>query len=253
MTLFNLMGLISTIALSLPIIALLTTKLAWYRSFPALFFYYLFILSYNLLLLGYFKIDGNFRYYLGMISNLLDTPLMLSFLLYFSKTLAFRKKLITAVLGFIGFEILVVVFYGFTTKATTIILAPGLLITLVISLLFFIHQVKIAVVYHKAIGKAIMAASLLFAYVGYCFVYAVFYIIQPVFKNDAHLVFFLITIFSSIALFAGIILERKRVLQLLELKTTREELKAIYGEQQVKKRANPFEAAALNFDKEQWN
>ena len=253
MTLFNLMGLISTVALSLPIIALLTTKLAWYRSFPALFFYYLFILSYNLLLLGYFKIDGNFRYYLGVTCNLLDTPLMLSFLLYFSKTPAFRKKLLAAIAGFVVFEILIVSVYGFTTKATTIVLAPGLIITLVISLLFFIHQVKIAVVYHKAIGKAIMAASLLFAYVGYCFVYSVFYLIQPVFKDDAHLVFFLITIFSSIALSAGIFLERKRVLQLLELKTTREELKAIYGEQQIKKRANPFEAAALNFDKEQWN
>ena len=253
MTLFNLMGLISTVALSLPIIALLSTKLAWYRSFPALFFYYLFILSYNLILLGYFKIDGNFRYYHGVMNNLLDTPLILSFLLYFSKTQAFRKKLVAAILGFIAFEIIIIAVYGFTAKATTIILAPGLLVTLVISSLFFIHQVKIAVVYHKAIGKAIMAASLLFAYVGYCFVYAVFYIIQPVYKDDAHLVFFLITIFSSIALSAGIFLERKRVQQLLELKTTREELKAIYGEQQVKKRANPFEAAALNFDKEQWN
>ena len=137
MTLFNLMGLISTVALSLPIIALLTTKLAWYRSFPALFFYYLFILSYNLLLLGYFKIDGNFRYYLGVTCNLLDTPLMLSFLLYFSKTPAFRKKLLAAIAGFVVFEILIVSVYGFTTKATTIVLAPGLIITLVISLLFF--------------------------------------------------------------------------------------------------------------------
>lgn len=253
MTLFNLMGLISTVALSLPIVVLLTTKLAWYRSFPALFFYYLFVLSYNLVLLGYFKIDGNFRYYHGVVNNLLDTPLMLSFLLYFSKTLAFRKKLLIAILGFVVFEIIIITMYGFNAKATTIILAPGLIITLVISLLFFMHQVKIAVVYHKATGKAIMVASLLFAYVGYCFVYSVFYLIQPAFKDDAHLVFFLITIFSSIALSAGIFLERKRVHQLLELQTTREELKAIYGEQQVKKRANPFEAAALNFDKEQWN
>lgn len=253
MTAFQLMGLISTIALSLPVIVLLTTKLAWYRSFPALFFYYLFVLSYNLLLLGYFKIDGNFRHYLGVTNNLLDTPLMLTFLLYFSQTAAFRKKLMIVVTGFVVFEIIMLALYGFTTKATTIILAPGLTITLVVSLLFFIHQVKIAVVYHKATGKAIMAASLLFAYVGYCFVYTVFYLIQPVFKNDAHLVYFLITIFSSISLSVGIFLERKRVQQLLELQTTRQELKAIYGGQEVKKRANPFEAAALNFDKEQWS
>ncbi len=252
MAAFNLMGLISTIALSLPIIMLLTTKLARYRSFPALFFYYLFILSYNLFLLGYLKIDGNFRYYHGVVNNILDTPLMLAFLLYFSKTSAFRKKLIMVIGGFVAFEIIVLAMYGITAKATTIILAPGLIITLVISLLFFIHQVKIAVVYHKATGKAIMAASLLFAYVGYCFVYAVFYLIQPIFKDDAHLVYFLITIFSSITMSVGIFLERKRVQQLLELQTTRQELKAIYGGQDVKKRANPLEVASFNFDKEQW-
>ena len=180
MTLFNLMGLLSTIALSLPVIILLITKLAWYRSFPALFFYYFFVLCFNLLLLGYIRIDGNFKYYFGVTCNLMDTPLILTFLLYFSKTPAFRKKLLAAILGFVVFETIILTMYGFNTKATTIILAPGLIMTLVISLLFFIHQVKIAVVYHKAAGKAIMVASLLFAYVGYCFVYSVFYLIQPV-------------------------------------------------------------------------
>ena len=252
MTLFKLMGLVSTFALALPLILLITTKLAWYRSFPALFFYYLLILSFNFLLLGYIRIDGNFKYYLGVTCNLMDTPLMLIFLLYFSKTLAFRKRLMIAILSFIVFETIIVAIYGYNTTATTIILAPGLIISLAISLLFFIHQVKIAVVYHKAAGKAIMVASLLFAYVGYCFVYSVYYLIKPDFKDDAHLVFFLITIFSSIAMSTGIYLERKRVRQLVELQTTREELKAIYGEQ-TKKMAAPFEPAMLNFDKKQWN
>lgn len=252
MTLFKLMGLVSTFALALPLILLITTKLAWYRSFPALFFYYFLILSFNFLLLGYIRIDGNFKYYLGVTCNLMDTPLMLIFLLYFSKTLAFRKRLMIAILSFIVFETIIVAIYGYNTKATTIILAPGLIISLAISLLFFIHQVKIAVVHHKAAGKAIMVASLLFAYVGYCFVYSVYYLIKPDFKDDAHLVFFLITIFSSIAMSTGIYLERKRVRQLVELQTTREELKAIYGEQ-TKKMAAPFEPAMLNFDKKQWN
>ena len=253
MNLFEMMGLVSTVAMALPIIAMLISQLAWYRSFPAIFFYYLLILSYTASLLGYIGGSEGYRYYLGVLCNFLDTPLILLFLLYFSKTIYYWKKLMAAAIAFVAFELVVMGIYGFNTTATTIVLAPGLIITLVISLLFFIHQVKISVVYHKAVGKAVMISSVLFAYVGYCFVYAVFYIIQPVFKDDAHLVFFLITIFSSIALSAGILLERKRVQQLLELKTTREELKAIYGEQQVKKRANPFEAAALNFDKEQWN
>ena len=203
MTAFKLMGLISTMALCLPIVILFTTKLGWYRSFPALLVYYLFVFSYNLLQLGYLESNTQFQYYHGVFNNLIDTPLMLGFLLYFSQTAAFRKKLLIVIAGFVGFEIIVLAMYGFNAVATTIILAPGLLITLIIALLFFIHQVKIAVMHHKAIGKAIMAASLLFAYVGYCFVYTVFYLIQPVYKNDAHLVFFLITIFSSITISVG--------------------------------------------------
>src|SRR5688500_19717575 len=128
MTLFNLMGLVSTVALALPIIILLTTKLTWYRSFPALFFYYLFVLSFNLVLLGYIRIDGNFKFYLGVTCNLLDTPLILIFLLYFSKTLPFRKKLVIAIFSFVVFEMILVAIYGFYKLLIKIIFVPSFVI-----------------------------------------------------------------------------------------------------------------------------
>jgi signal transduction histidine kinase len=254
MNLFNIMGLVSTVALSLPIIFLLTSRLAWYRSFPALLFYYTIVLSYNIALLGYIDTSRNYKYYHGIICNFLDTPLILCFLLYFSKTVFFRKKLQLVIFGFIAFEIIVISLYGFNANATTIVLAPGIILTLVISLLFFIHQVKIAVVHHKAIGKAIMVSSLLFAYVGYSFVYTVYYLIKPVYKDDAHIVYFLINIVSCIAMAVGIYFEKNRVKQLSELQTTREELKAIYQEEREgKKMTAPREAVILNFDKKQWS
>ena len=254
MNLFEIMGLVSTVALALPIIALIVSKLAWYRSFPALFFYYVLVISYTASLLGYINTSSDYRYYHGVTCNFLDTPLILLFLLYFSKTIYFWKKLQIAALVFIAFEVIVIAMYGFNTKATTIVLAPGLILTLVISLLFFIHQVKISVVYHKAAGKAVMISSVLFAYVGYCFVYVVYYVIKPVYKDDAHLVYFLITIVSSTAMSVGVFLEKSRVKQLAELKTTREELKAIYREEREgKKMTAPKEAVILNFDKKQWS
>jgi len=254
MNLFNIMGLVSTVALALPIISLFTSKLAWYRSFPALLFYYVIVLSYNVALLRYIDTSQDYRYYHGVICNFLDTPLILFFLLYFSKTIYFRKKLLVAALVFIAFEAIVILMYGFNTKATTIVLAPGLILTLILSLLFFIHQVKIAVVHHKAAGKAVMISSMLFAYVGYCFVYTVYYLIKPVYKDDAHLIYFLINIFSSVAMAVGIFLERSRVRQLSELKTTREELRAIYQEEREgNKMTAPREAVILNFDKKQWS
>jgi hypothetical protein len=254
MSLFTIMGLVSTLALALPIIILLTSKLAWYRSFPALFFYYLVVLNYSIALMGYIDTGSDYKYYHGVICNLLDTPLILLFLTYFSKTVNFRKRLQIVTLLFIVFEVVALIMYGFNAKATTIILAPGLVLTLIISLLFFIHQVKIAVVHHKAVGKAIMISSLLFAYVGYCFVYTVYYLIKPIYKDDAHIVYFLITIFSCITMTVGIHFERARVRQLAELQTTREELKTIYGnERDGKKMTTPREAVILNFDKEQWS
>ena len=254
MNFFEIMGLLSTVALALPVITLLISKLAWYRSFPALFFYYVLVLSYSASLLGYIQTGSDYRYYLGVVSNFLDTPLILLFLLYFSRTIYFWKKLQIAAFVFIAFEMIVIIIYGFNTTATTIVLAPGLVLTLVISLLFFIHQVKISVVYHKAAGKAVMISALLFAYVGYCFVYVVYYLIKPVYKEDAHLVYFLITIVSSTAMSVGIYLEKSRVKQLAELKTTREELKAIYQEEREgNKMTTPKEAVILNFDKKQWS
>src|SRR5687767_13356610 len=174
---FNAMGLISTIALFLPIIMLIAFKLAWYKSFPALLFYYVLMLSYNLVNLHYFGFeDPTFAAYHKITNHMVEIPVILLFFTYFSRTVAFRKNLLIANLIFIVFEIGIISIFGFGSKSITIIMAPGLALILFLSSMFFLHQVKIAVIHHKAIGKAIMVASLLFAYAGYSFVYVVDYI-----------------------------------------------------------------------------
>lgn len=249
MSLFSVMGLTSVIAIALLIVILFVTRLAFYRSFPALLIYYVFILSFLLQLLGYVDLGKNFMHDLGVLNNFIDTPLMLLFLTYFSKTVFFRRRMMILITGFVAFELMMIGIFGFNSQATTIILAPGLLLVLGISIMVFSHQVKIAVVYHRAIGKAVMAASMLVIYVGYAFVYTVFYVIKPVYRDDAHLVYFLITTFTCAIMSVGVYIERKRVNQLHELKITREELKAIYGGQPNNTIANPLEPAMLKFDK----
>ena len=71
------------------------------------------------------------------------------------------------------------------------------------------------------------------------------------YTKDAQLVSFVINILSTISMVIGLAFEQRRIRHLEELKTTREELKALYGESE--KLANPFETVALNFDKEKWN
>jgi hypothetical protein len=229
MTLFNVVGLISAIALFLPIIIILTLRLAWYKSFPALLVYYFLVCGHSLFSLDFMNTNKTFIYYYGVLNNFLDAPLMLTFMTYFSKTAIFRKKLKIMIAVLVLFELIVIAIVGFNIKAAIIVMAPGLLLILVLSLLFFIHQAKITVVYQKAAGKAFIAASLLFAYGGYNFIYVVYYLLKTPYKADTQIVYYLVTTFSSLVIAAGIFFERKRVKQLTELKVAREELKVIYG------------------------
>jgi hypothetical protein len=229
MTWFNVVGLISAIALFLPIIIILTLRLAWYKSFPALLIYYFLVAGHSLFSLDFMNSNRSFVYHYGVLNNLLDAPLMLSFMTYFSKTAIFRKRMKFIIALLVLFEVIVIAGFGFTIKTAIIAMAPGLLLVLVFSLLFFIHQVKLTVVYQKAVGKAFITASLLFAYGGYGFIYVVYYLIKTPYKADTLIVYYLITICSSLLLSAGIFFERKRVRQLAELKITRQELKMIYG------------------------
>jgi len=253
MTLFNAMGLISTIALFVPIILLLAFKLAWYKSFPALLGYYFILFSYNFLSLDYIPgIDTAFIQYHKIVNHFLEIPLMMLFFTYYSKTSAFRKRLLLGTAAFVIYEIAIIAIFGFTMKATTIVLAPGLITVLGLSSMFFIHQVKIAVIYHKAVGKAIMIASMVFAFAGYSFVYVVNHLVETPYTMDVYLIYFLITIVTSIPMAVGIYFERMRVRHLSELQTTRAELKKIYGDEDQETDAS-FGRVALNYDKEQWN
>jgi hypothetical protein len=229
MTWFNVVGLVSTIALLLPITLILILRLAWYKSFPALLAYYCALFVYNLVILEFLKVDTGFIYYYGILNNFLDAPLMLGFMTYFSKTATIRRKMQFLITVYVLFEIAVVAYFGFNKQASAIILAPGLLLVIILSLAFFLHQAKLTIVHQKAAGKAFMVASLLFAYGGYAFIYIVYYVLKTPYKADTYLVYFFINFFSSALISTGIYLERKRVTQLAEVQITREELKLIYG------------------------
>ena len=214
MTWYNVVGIVSTIALALPVISILVFRLAWYKSFPALLVYYLIVFGFNFVSLNFVQVDKNFIYYYGVANNFLDMPLIFSFMTYFSKTVSFRKRMKMIIPIFLLFEVIVVAFNGFNVRSSVIVVGPGLLLTLIFSIVFFVHQVKITIIHQKAAGKAFIVTSLLFAYGGYSFIYVVYY---------------LVNIFSSLIISTGIFLERKRVRQLAELQITRRELKVIYG------------------------
>ena len=260
MTWNSIMAFISTFALTLPVLCILLLRLTSYRSFPALLFYYVSVVIYNMLTENYIPAPQNVVYYWGLCNNLADVPLMLYFLTYFSTTKGFLKRMHYVIGGILVWELAVVTTMGLNIEAITIVLAPGLPIVFGYCIFFFTRQVKLAIVHHKAAGKAMIVSSLLFAYGCYFIIYLMYYVfkahldpagkIKPGYVEDTFLIYFMVTFLSSLLISAGIIVERKRIRKLAELKITRRELSMIYPET---KRTAPFRAVLLDFDKEHWN
>lgn len=249
MTWNSVMGLISTVALFLPILLILTFRLGAYKTFPALVCYYVIVFSYNLMTEGYIKTSPEIMRNWSICNNLLDAPLMLLFLTYFSTSQAFTKKMKIIIAVLVGFEITVLLLKGFTTEAITITLGPSLLTVAFFCTYFFIRKTKITITHHKAAGKAIIAASLLFAYGCYTIIYLMYYVFKTPYVADTFLVYFLVATFSSLLMCSGLIIERRRIQKLHELLHTRKELTALYKDA---KRAAPLRTAMLDFDKDQW-
>lgn len=244
------MGTVSSIALFLPIFFILILRLGRCRTFPVLICYYAIVLVQNLMNEGYIPASPQTIHYWSICSNLLDAPLMLLFLTYFSTSKYFTRKIMICIALITGFEIVTVILKGFTNDAITITLGPSLLTVFFFCVYFFIHQAKIAITHHKATGKAIIAASLLFAYGCYTIIYLMYYVFKTKQVADTFLVYFLVSTFSSLLLCAGIFVERKRVQKLNELLRTRKELLVIYKDT---KPATPLRTAMLDFDKDQWS
>jgi len=249
MTWNTVMGFISSTALFLPIIFILAFRLGAYKTFPALLVYYTIFFIYNLLTEGYLNASAEAINYWNIVKNLLDGPLMLTFLAYFSTSSLFTKKLRTGLGLMILFEVTVLFIEGLTTKALTITLGPVLLSIVFLAAWLFIRQTKISITHGKASGKATIAASVLFAYGCFTIIYLMYYVFKTPYVADTFLVYFLVTTFSSLVMCAGIIVERKRIQKLAELKITRKELSDIYKDTNT---TAPLRTVVLDFDKDQW-
>jgi len=245
------MGIISSAALLCPVIVILALRLGTYRTFPPLLFYYATVLIYNLMTEGYIMAGHSITNYWGLINNLLDTPLMLAFLIYFSTSARFTLRIKVLIAVFALFELIVLAVMGLTTAAITIILGPGVTIVFGLCIYFFIRQTKVAIMHRKATGRALITASLLFAYGCYGLIYLMYYVFKTPYVEDTFLVYFWVTTLSSLLLSTGIVIEAKRIRKLNELKKTRRELSAVYAHE--KKAAPLRRTAMLDFDREQWN
>ena len=236
----SVLGILSSITLFVPVIIILTLRLFTNRSFLALAIYYVIVSVQNLMSQNVIVTPKSVYHSFGIINNFLDAPLMLLFLIFFTTSTLMTKRIMWAILLFLGFEAIILVIYGFNVKTVKIILGPDIAIIATLSLLFFLRNVRLAITHSKSLGKAVMISSVLLSYTIFSLVYIFYYLLKNVqYKEDAQLIYHVVTILSAILMSIGILIEKKRIKRLDELRNTRKELATIYGEKKV---------AALNKD-----
>lgn len=231
MNLKDILGLILTVSILFPIFIILANRLYRFTPFIALGIYYTFSFFDIMLMQQYIPAGNDFRRIFGVTNNLFDVPLMLLFLSFFSPGTRLKRQIGYLIPVFIVFEIIILSLYGYNRNALTIILGPGLLIILFFCAWFFIRQIRIAIIQGKAIGKAIIISSLLFAYGCYSFIYVMHYVIRTPHTTDVFIMYLISSVISVVGVSAGMLIENKRIRKREELQVTRRELSKIYGNQ----------------------
>lgn len=251
MTLYELMGTISSVALFLPVFFILVMRMGNYGTYPALLLYYLCVLVYNLFVQGQLSAPPQLIHYWGLTNNVLDAPLMLIFLSYLYPSQEFIRKMKLITMAYVLFEVIVIAVLGYNVAAMTILLGPGILIVAGFGVYFFVRFAKQAIESMKSVGKAFIGASLVLGYGSYLLIYVMFYLVKTNEVTDTFLLYYMVSIITSSLLTTGIIFEGKRVKKLRELRITRHELHEIYKDVVIK--APRRRAPMLDFDRELLN
>lgn len=228
----EIMGIISTATLLIPVVLVLSLRLYRFKCFLALAVFYTLEFSYNLMNQNFIHVNPEFEKYFGITNNYLELPLMFTFMAYFSFSAKLSKRFKYSVYIFLAFELLVTLIFGYNTKAMVIIMAPGLSLLLYVSIWLSLRQIKIAITQSKGTGKALMISAMLFAYACYMLVYVFYYIIKSEEVTDIYAMYFFAATISALLLSIGILIENKRIRTLEELKTTRKELNMLYNKSQ---------------------
>src|SRR6187431_3635288 len=131
-------GLLSTIALIAPVCVIVITKLIRYKQYLPLFIWCALAFGFSLMTEHLVSVPKTIERYYGIINNLTDMPLILSFLIFQVASSIQVKTMKILLIAYILFEIVLIAMFGITIKTITITLGPGLLIVFGYSLYYFV-------------------------------------------------------------------------------------------------------------------
>ena len=224
-------GILSTVALFSPVFIIIATRLIRYKQYLPLFVYCVLAFGFNLMTEHLVNVPKQVERYYGIINNLTDMPLILSFLAFQIASSLQVKRLKILLAAFIIFEIVLIMLHGLTVKTITLTMGPGLLLVFGYSLYYFVYTVKRSFFHNKFIGKAIVASGLTFAYGCFIILYLMHYVFVLDDIPNLFLIYYFITIIYCGLLTVGLYMESRRKKKLEELLITRKELMRFFSEE----------------------
>ncbi len=224
----TILGVIACFSLLLPVLIIIFCNLYKQISLLSLLIYYLITLLYNLADQGIIPLNNEFRKMLGIVSNYLDVALILIVLLIFCTSVKKKIAIYISLAGFLLFEIFVGIIFQFRKESLTYILGPGLLLIFCWAVILFSQQVKLSIERNKGFGKTFMITSILFAYGCYMIVYYFYYIQKTNDVSDVLLIYYIVSIISSLLMAVGLFLIYKKTKQIKEVQITRKELAVFF-------------------------
>lgn len=201
---------LTTVILFLPLLALVYKRNLWHYSFIAIVLCLTLTIFSSLFSAGKIKISGDVNYIINTLSSLVQPPLMLMFLIYFSENEQTRKSLRLTVIILMVTGILILIRKDIQDAAIPVIIGLGLLLVDIFSIFFFIQQIKASVTVRTETGKAFMVSGIVFSYFCYSFVFIATYFFRSDNHEDLFVLYEISTAIFALLIFAGIMLNKKR-------------------------------------------
>ena len=203
----NSVNIASIISLSLLVISaflLLINFREGRYSFIALACYLAQIVFLDLVSTKVIQLEDLTTFYIGTVNNLLDAPLILFFLLYFSKSEKTNRMIYLSIGTLLCYDIILYLTMGLTNRFLTFVIGPGLFVVTVFAFYFFVDQLKAAMYHRKEVGKAFISGGLVFTYACFLFIYLMFYVLHSDHLKDIYMIYHITFITLAVSLIIGI-------------------------------------------------
>jgi hypothetical protein len=200
----NVAGVLSLSLLVFAILLLLLNFKEGRYSFLALAFNLAQIVFLDLVSTKLIQLGELSTFYIGTLNNLLDAPLTLVFLLYFSKSERINKLIYISIGSLLAYDLVLYFTMGLTNRFLTFVIGPGLFVVTGFAFYFFVDQLKAAMYHRKEVGKAFISGGLVFTYACFLFIYMMFYVLQSDHLKDIYMIYHITFIVLAVSLITGI-------------------------------------------------